>query len=456
LTMRMAYFTPLSPQHSGITDHSEELLPHLAPYAEIDIIVSGTYTPTNKNVTDRFRVLPHQEYLRDPSAYDATVYQIGNNLRYHAYMVPCMRAAPGIIVLQDYSLQYLVLGLTLRQGELEMLNDALQPVYGERSRALVRKLLFGLEDPAALTFAHPFLAASRGIIVHSEHALKLVQQQVPAKLVSNVTMGIVMPSFDQSVAQLRQKHGYREDDFIIASVSTRAPKKRLEVVLEAVQQIRTRIPRLKFLIVGGGSPGDKIHRLIRDYGLQDIVEQTGWVDAERYQDLIHLADVGVDLRDMAAAETAHSALRCIASGVPVIVSACGTFLELPDGCCPKLVPDENQATALAELLVQYAEQPQILAQMKQVAVDYAKDSLSLALQAREFMEFVTDLVASTPNTGRVNLLEPRGTRGMPFFAALYRVCRLGYLLRRYGIADSLRRLRITLASRLNPDRPETM
>lgn len=454
--MRIAYFTPLSPQHSGITDHSEELLPFLAPYADIDIVISGAYRPCNEQISDRFRIVHYEQYLNDPDAYDAAVYQLGNNLRFHAYMIPCMRAAPGIVVLQDYSLQYLVLGLTLRQGEPGMLTDVLRPVYGERTRSLVRKLLLGLEDPAALTFAHPFLAAARGIIVHSRHALELVQQQVPDKPVCNVPMGIVMPSFSETVAELRHRYGYGRGDFIIASVSTRAPKKRLEVVLEAIHRIRDRIPGLKFLVVGGGSPGDKIHRMIRELGLTEIVEQTGWVDAETYQDLIHLSDVGVDLRDMAAAETAHSALRCITSGVPIVVSASGTFLELPDSCCPKIPPDEHQAERLSELLVRYHEQPEQLKAMKQAAVGYAGDRLTLELQAREFMAFVEQLVESTPKNGEVTLLESRTGLAKPLYAALYSASRAVYLLRRYGVSDSWRRLRINLASRLNPARPETM
>jgi glycosyltransferase involved in cell wall biosynthesis len=454
--MRIAYFTPLSPQHSGITDHSEELLPYLAPYADIDIVISGVYAPDNKEICDRFRIITCRDYLNDPDAYDAAVYQIGNNLRFHAYMIPCMRAAPGIVVLQDYSLQYLVLGLTLRHGEVGTLEDVLHPVYKEHTRSLVRKLILGMEDPAELTFAFPFLAASRGVIVHSQHALDLVQPQVPDKQVRNVPMGIIMPSFTESVAELRKKHGYHNDDFIIASVSTRAPKKRLEVVLEAIHLVKERIPKLKLLVVGGGSPGDKIYRLINEYGLNNIVEQTGWVDAQRYQDLIHLSDIGIDLRDMAAAETAHSALRCIASGVPIIVSASGTFLELPDSCCPKLVADEHQATYLAELLVEYRNQPQQLQTMKKAAIDYAGDRLSLELQGREFMAFVKELVESTPGSGEVALLEPHPGHAKRFYAILYKICRVIFLLRRYGISDSWRRLRINLASKLNPQKPETM
>ena len=61
--MKLAYFSPLSPKHSGIADYSEELLPYLAQHAEIDLFVDG-FTPTNEAITQAFDVF---DYQRDPS-----------------------------------------------------------------------------------------------------------------------------------------------------------------------------------------------------------------------------------------------------------------------------------------------------------------------------------------------------------------------------------------------------
>jgi len=446
--MRVAYFTPLHPRPGGISDHSEELLPHLAAFAEIDIVIDGDYTPVNPAIRDGFRILHHREYLRDPSAYEAAVYQLGNNLRCHGYMVPCLRAAPGIVVLQDYCLQYLVLGLTLRRGEFGALVEALQPVYGERAARLTRRLLLGLEDPGLLTFAHPLLAASRGVIVHSQHALELVKREVPGKPVRNVPMGVSMPPRQHSKEELRRRYGYRADDFIVASVSTRAPKKRLDLVLASLGELRGQIPGLLFLVVGGGSPGASTHRMIQDLGLSDIVEQTGWVDPERYEHLLRLADVAVDLRETTAAETANSALRCLAAGTPVIVSARGTFLELPEDCCPRIVPDDHAAQALRGLLLELALHRDRVQAMSVAALDYARKHLTLDLQAHAFMGFIEAVVKTTAGSGLVSLLEPRTGLARPVLAGVYNLCRTASLVRSYGVGDSLKRLCVGLTARL--------
>ena len=62
--MKLAYFSPLSPQRSGIADYSAELLPYLAMGAEITLFVDG-FQPANRELTSRFEVL---DYRRQRSA----------------------------------------------------------------------------------------------------------------------------------------------------------------------------------------------------------------------------------------------------------------------------------------------------------------------------------------------------------------------------------------------------
>ena len=49
LKMKLAYFSPLSPQRSGISDYSEELLPYLAEGSEIALFVDG-FQPANREL----------------------------------------------------------------------------------------------------------------------------------------------------------------------------------------------------------------------------------------------------------------------------------------------------------------------------------------------------------------------------------------------------------------------
>ena len=58
--MKLAYFSPLLPHRSGISDYSEELLPYLARAAEITLFVDG-FQPSNHAVTSRFEICDYQK-----------------------------------------------------------------------------------------------------------------------------------------------------------------------------------------------------------------------------------------------------------------------------------------------------------------------------------------------------------------------------------------------------------
>ena len=76
--MKLAYFSPLGPQRSGISDYSEELLPYLARGAEITLFVDG-FQPSNKGLTSQFEVYDYRRkrsLLRELDRFDAVVYHM--------------------------------------------------------------------------------------------------------------------------------------------------------------------------------------------------------------------------------------------------------------------------------------------------------------------------------------------------------------------------------------------
>src|SRR6185503_1339018 len=105
--MKVAYFSPFNPQPSGISDYSEELLPYLAPHADIDLFVDG-FQPDNEELLKRFECFDYQrnaaaiDKLRE---YDAIVYHLGNDHRYHTGIVSVTREHPGTAEFNDFALQ---------------------------------------------------------------------------------------------------------------------------------------------------------------------------------------------------------------------------------------------------------------------------------------------------------------------------------------------------------------
>src|SRR6266496_4851582 len=132
--MKLAYFSPLGPQRSGIADYSEELLPYLSQGADITLFVDG-FKPTNRELLARF---PVHDYRRDPSSlrllsgFDAIVYHMGNDHRYHAGILDVMGQHPGIIVFHDFALQDFFLGLARDRGDLRLYLDEVAACHGKK------------------------------------------------------------------------------------------------------------------------------------------------------------------------------------------------------------------------------------------------------------------------------------------------------------------------------------
>src|SRR5262249_35757278 len=95
--MRVAFYSPLPPERTGIADYSALLLPPLAERSEV--AVAGRA---------RRRRFPEAE---------VALYHVGNNPDYHGWIVDVLRRRPGVVVLHDFVLHHLVAGITLARGD---------------------------------------------------------------------------------------------------------------------------------------------------------------------------------------------------------------------------------------------------------------------------------------------------------------------------------------------------
>src|SRR5215208_3572277 len=120
--MKIAFFSPLNPVQSGISDYSEELLTALAGAKvggqplDIDIFVNKGYEPSNQEVAEKFDILPANEFRRLSAGYNATIYQMGNSAA-HAYIYNQLMRSPGIVVMHEFVLHHLRVWMTLNGGK---------------------------------------------------------------------------------------------------------------------------------------------------------------------------------------------------------------------------------------------------------------------------------------------------------------------------------------------------
>jgi glycosyltransferase involved in cell wall biosynthesis len=449
--LKIAFFSPVNPQPCGVSDYTEELLPHLGKLVDIDLVIES-YQPSNQKLLTQCRVIGVEEFRTQAASYDTCVYQVANSFQYHGYVVPLLAEYPGVVVLHDFSLQYLMLGLSAAQGDLGLLEQFLAPTYGGQAVSLARKLFFSRVDPYDVSLVRPILDWATGVIVHSECVQARVLEEALHRQRDIRFMRMAVPVDDEppSNRSLRKQYAISEDEFVLASVSTLSYTKRLELVLEAVRRLKSRFPKLRFIIIGGGTLGVRVRNLISRYGLEDTVVHTGRVSAVQYRDYIRLADGVVDVRYPSGTEASASLTRAIAAGKPLIVSEHGWFLGLPNDFSVKIPVDATAIDALVAAIKKLVEDPTERAAMGQAAWEFARAHLRLEECAARYVEFIEETISrpsrhTLPVPVSIDRRPPGAKRLM--LASLYKAFRLPHLARSYGLADTLGKIRQELTRR---------
>src|SRR5712692_4479442 len=194
--MKLAYFSPLAPQRSGISDYSEELLPYLAAEADITLFVAG-FQPTDRSLTSRFEVVDYQSQpwsLNQLDRFDAAIYHMGNDHRYHAGILEATRLRSGIVVFHDFALQDFFLGLARERRDLNLYLNEVEFCHGKATRGEAAEALSRGADPAILAQPVEFplnrriANSAEGIIVHSAWSRARFAAIAPGVPVTNIPM----------------------------------------------------------------------------------------------------------------------------------------------------------------------------------------------------------------------------------------------------------------------------
>ncbi|OLE01725.1 MAG: hypothetical protein AUG91_00495 [Actinobacteria bacterium 13_1_20CM_4_69_9] len=152
--MRVAYYSPLPPERSGIADYSALLLPALERVLDVDVVRRGRTRPV---------------------AADVALYHVGNDPESHGWIVDALRRRPGVVVLHDFVLHHLVAGLTIGRKDGPGYLAAMERDAGVPGRLLAHGVLDGRVPPPWETRPEEFplagevLGPATGLIVHSNY-----------------------------------------------------------------------------------------------------------------------------------------------------------------------------------------------------------------------------------------------------------------------------------------------
>ena len=355
--MRVAYYSPMPPSRSGIADYSALLLPELEQRIEVVVAKPG-----------RFR--------KDPPA-DVALYHVGNDAEAHGWIVEALRrragagsiagqagdarpedrgacGAPRVVVLHDFVLHHLVVGLTFSRGDAAGYLAAMEREGGLVGRLLAYAVLDNKLPPLWETrpedypLAGEILRDATGLIVHSHY----VEECARATGYDGPIVRIPHPAWPIPEIAAAKADG----DPLFGCFGHLNETKRIEELVHAFARVRHRHPNARLLLVG--SLAVRLARL----ELPEGVEHRDYVPEDELWSLMAACDAIVSLRSPTMGETSGSAIRALSLGKPLVVSDVGWFAELPDEAVIKVPIDEGEEDTLAAALAALTD-PSVRAKM---------------------------------------------------------------------------------------------
>jgi glycosyltransferase involved in cell wall biosynthesis/SAM-dependent methyltransferase len=396
--MHLAYFSPLNPQPSGISDYSEELLPYLSAGAEITLFVDG-FEPSAAAIRSRFKWC---DYRRDPGVlqtladYDAIIYHMGNDHRYHAGMLEVAREYPGIIVFHDFALQDFFLGLAQARGRVEIYLEEMMACHGERATRYAADDMERGSTPSHLGLPTNFPLNARlargaeAIIVHSEWSRARFAALVPNVSVEHINMPINPPS-NPALLKTASANGVVQ----IANFGLITPGKGIEKALRALATLKAD-HNFHYTLVGATNSFFDVRALVREYGMEDRVTITGHVSLNEFEARATATDIALNMRERTVGETSASLCRIMAAGVPAIVFNVGAFSELPSDAVIKIDQDQNSDALLVAYLRRLIEDASLRKRIGENARRYIVENHDIRKVAESYLAFVASVIALRP------------------------------------------------------------
>ncbi len=386
--MRIAYFSPLTPQRSGIADYSEALLPRLAAHFEIDVFIED-YTPANTGLERFARIRHWREFESDyaSGAYGNVLYQIGNNPQ-HVYIYDAALRTPGVVMLHEFNLHYLLAAATISRSDWNAYFLELEYNAGSGALPHAERVRRGETEPeyARVPMNRRLLENSRAAIVHSEYMARLVRAAGFTLPLARIPHGVEPAQVDPSTARAELGlNGGR----LVGAFGFLKPYKRIHSAIEAVGKLVRDFPDTRLLLVGEEHPHYPLRPLISRLGLERQVEIPGFVPLEDFAKYIAACDVCLNLRYPTVGESSGSLLREMALGKAVLVSDIGAFSELPGDACVKIPPGDGEVTWISEYLAALLQAPELREGLGSNARRWAIEECSWTKAAGRYAEFLT-------------------------------------------------------------------
>jgi glycosyltransferase involved in cell wall biosynthesis len=378
---RLAFAGPMPPASTGIASYDRAVLDGLHRIGFLERHRTDVLWPVGGG------------HLRSILAYELGIYQLGNNAEFHRYLYGLAIASPGLVVLHDLALDGLVRGLEVANDPHGL--DAAREAAALRHRVTDPDVV--MHEPLRVVWCAAVARAARGIIVHSgfcKRYLESVGVRTPIYVVPHpvVEDAASMRRAEPRARELRATLEARGARTVVVAPGDINEAKCLPAVIDAIASLPDDVHAV---LVGRRIPGTDVAAVIADRGVGDRVTVHHDVSDEDFRAWLVAADVAVDLRFPHRGEVSGSLAMAMVAGVPTIVSATGTYLDVPDGLVVRVAPGPADPAELAARIGDLRDDPERRARIGEAArahMDALRDSEATARGYEQAILATRDIV----------------------------------------------------------------
>lgn len=338
---RLAFVSPLPPERSGIADYSNELIPCLSEFYDIDVVTDQDKVGPSW-VKDVCKIIKPEAFSEIAADYDCILYHFGNNPM-HARMFEMLEKHPGVVVLHDF---YVSGVQWYRETQLGIENALWKELYLAHGYTAIKKRFYESDQVATLQYPTNFsiFKNALGVIVHSEHSARLAKDWYVNPCDVSVIPLLRHPAENLSKQEARRKLGIGDSVFLVCSFGFLGKTKQNHRLLDAWEKSFLSKPSKECKLVFVGAEDDSLYTnelssRLKKYKDTNSAVITGWTSSEEYRLYLAASDVAVQLRTLSRGETSAAVLDCLNYGVATIINSNGAMADFTSDVVYKLDDD---------------------------------------------------------------------------------------------------------------------
>ena len=385
---RLAIFTPMEPLKTGIATYVTKFIASLTkvkPELFIDIFIDDEYKPFIPECA-RVRVMNHRLFEINSFYYNSIIYQMGNDARFHSYMIPYIKKYPGVVEMHDIKIRAIYVSImeVLKESlkNFEILNSLkIFFKYPELIYFVITMLLGRIVNKENLLdrcfYRNSFaIRKSRKIIIRDNTLCS--RFRLPKKKCIPIIHGIDLKKLpcESEISKIRKRLEIGRYKFVIVTAGLIHNSKRIDKVFQALGNIKNIIPDFLYVLAGESIwDGCSLESLIRIHGLEKHVRVTGWISNQEWFDYITIADVGINLRGNSSGEHSGPLVNFIERGKVILISDYDQYRIYPDEFAIKIGHGPDEVKAIADALIWIMNNPQYAKHAGKTARKYAEEIL---------------------------------------------------------------------------------